>query len=134
TLSKFLPGLGIAMALAGCGRTFTGPPAGTPPTTQEARVLSTAVGRIRILEFTKPKSFTGGTVPEGLEVLLQTTDPMGDKVKVWGSFRFELYRYRQASGDRHGELVQHWDQSIGTYDDQARFWDRFTQTYKFQLG
>ena len=84
--------------------------------------------------FTKPKSFTGGALPEGLEVLLQTTDPMGDKVKVWGTFRFELYRYRDASGDRHGELVQHWTQSIGSFDDQARFWDRFTQTYRFQLG
>src|SRR5262249_5490840 len=96
--------------------------------------LASTVARIKIWPFTKPKSFGADPVPDGVEVTLQALDPMGDAIKVWGTFRFELFRYRMASGDRHGEMVQHWEQSIGSFEDQIHFWDRVTQPSRFQLG
>jgi len=89
--------------------------------------------KIKILPFTRPKSFDRDAIPDGIEVAVQTVDAMGDPVKAWGSFRFELYRLREASNDPRGERLHDWEQPLATIRDQRGFWDRVTQTYRFQL-
>lgn len=89
--------------------------------------------QIDILPFTKPKSFNSDPIPDGIEVSLRALDAMGDAVKAWGAFRFELYRFRDASGDPRGEKIHGWEQRLDTIRDQRGFWDRVTQTYRFQL-
>lgn len=89
--------------------------------------------QIEVLPFTKIRSFDDDVIPDGLEVSLRPLDAMSDPVKVYGTFIFELYRYRDASGNRAGQQLETWTQPIRTVDDQKRFWDRVTSTYIFQL-
>jgi len=90
--------------------------------------------RIEILPFTKFRSFDSDEIPDGLEVALRPLDDMGDPVKVYGTFMFELSQYRQASGNHAGPRLESWTQPILTAADQKRFWDRVTSTYTFQLA
>jgi hypothetical protein len=45
-----------------------------------------------------------------------------------------LYAFRPASSDHRGELLQTWNQSILTPDDERQFRERVTSTYEFQLS
>jgi hypothetical protein len=90
--------------------------------------------RIEVLPFTKFRSFDSDEIPDGIEVALRPLDEMDDPVKVYGTFRFELFEYRQASGNRAGAPLEGWTQPILSADDQKRFWDRVTSTYTFQLA
>ncbi len=88
---------------------------------------------IKILPFTKPRSFDEDLVPDGLGVSLRALDSTGDPTKAIGTFMFELYAYRPASQNRRGALLQHWTQHVGP-DDQPQFWERITGSYEFQLS
>jgi len=88
---------------------------------------------IKILPFTKPRSFDEDLVPDGLGVSLRALDSTDDPTKAIGTFMFELYAYRPASQDRRGQLLQHWTQHVGP-EDQAQFWERITGSYEFQLS
>lgn len=90
--------------------------------------------RIQILPFTKPVSFDEDGIPDGLEVLIQPVDRMGDPVKVAGDFVFELYTYRPASGEPLGRRLRWWRVSVADWSDQERFWDRTAQMYQFRLA
>jgi len=90
--------------------------------------------KVEILPFTKFRSFDADEIPDGLEVALRPLDEMGDPVKVYGTFMFEISPYRDASGHRAGERLESWTQPILSADDQKRFWDRVTSTYTFQLA
>lgn len=90
--------------------------------------------KIEILPFTKFRSFDKDSIPDGMEVALRPVDEMGDPIKVFGTFIFELSQYRNASGNRAGERLESWTQQILSTDDQKRFWDRMTSTYTFQLA
>ncbi len=90
--------------------------------------------KIEILPFTKFRSFDKDSIPDGMEVALRPVDEMGDPIKVFGTFIFELSQYRMASGNRAGERLESWTQQVLSTDDQKRFWDRMTSTYTFQLA
>lgn len=89
---------------------------------------------IKLLPFTKPRSFDNDLIPDGIGVSLRTLDAAGDPVKAYGSFLFELYHYRTASQDHRGKLIQTWTQPVRNLEDQDRFWERVTDTYEFQLS
>ncbi len=89
---------------------------------------------IKLLPFTKPRSFDNDLIPDGIGVSLRTLDAAGDPVKAYGSFLFELYHYRAASQAHRGELIQTWTQPVRNLEDQDRFWERVTDTYEFQLS
>lgn len=89
---------------------------------------------IRILPFTKARSFDDDAVPDGIGVSLRPLDGTGDPVKAYGTFIFELYAHRDASGNHRGDLLQSWTQPVADPEDQKRFWERVTSTYEFQLS
>lgn len=89
---------------------------------------------IKIQPFTKPRSFDDDAIPDGIAVSLRTLDAAGDPVKAYGVFIFELYAFRSALGDRRGELIQTWRQTILSTRDQKQFWERITASYEFQLS
>ncbi len=89
---------------------------------------------IRILPFTKPRSFDEDTIPDGVSVSLRPLDSAGDPVKAYGVFIFELYGYKAALGNHRGEMIQQWTQPVLGPDAQKRFWERVTSTYEFQLS
>lgn len=88
---------------------------------------------VKIQPFTQIKSFDQDGIPDGIEVLIQPTDRLGDPVKVVGRFSFELYSHRRASADPKGEQLQFWEVTLDNDRDQRRFWDRTAQMYVFPL-
>ncbi len=89
---------------------------------------------IKILPFTKAKSFDDDAFPDGIEVSMRALDGAGDPVKSYGTFLFELYAYKPASSDHKGELIQSWRQPILSLDEQKQYWERVTTSYQFQLS
>lgn len=117
----------------------TGCPRGDVPEISEGPTTEQLIDyysprRIKILEFTKPRSFDDDAIPDGIGVSLRPLDGAGDPVKAYGTFIFELYAYRPASGSPRGQLLQTWTQPVVSLDDQKRFWERVTSTYEFQLS
>jgi hypothetical protein len=89
---------------------------------------------IKILPFTKPRSFDDDVIPDGVAVSLRPLDSAGDPIKVYGVFIFELYAFKPAIGNHRGELIQSWTQPVTEPSDQKKFWERVTSTYEFQLS
>jgi len=89
---------------------------------------------IKILPFTKAKSFDDDAFPDGIEVSMRALDGAGDPVKSYGTFLFELYSYKPASTDHKGELIQSWRQPVLSLDEQKQYWERVTTSYQFQLS
>lgn len=82
---------------------------------------------------TKPYDFDGSGDSNGLEVVLTTSDAFGDPVKCLGTFHFELYTLRMASGDRLGKQVATWPIELDDEKSMLRYWDRLTHSYRFPL-
>lgn len=122
--------IALSGAAGGCGRGQV-----TAIDDTEAEALKGVYGprKLEVLPFTKIRSFDDDAIPDGVEVSLRPLDAMGDPTKIYGTFIFELYQYRDASGQRAGQRLETWSQAVRTVDDQKRFWDRVTSTYIFQL-
>lgn len=123
----------LLCAIAPTGCSHSAGSDGTEPTVEDLRKL-TQPQQLVVLPFTKPKSFDDDAIPDGVEATVRVTDVMNDPVKAWGTFRFELFERRPASGDPRGTRLQNWSKAIGTVEDQKNYWDRVTQTYRFPLG
>jgi len=106
---------------------------GEGPTTDELVTFYSPTA-IKILPFTKPRSFDDDAIPDGIAVSLRPLDSAGDPVKAYGTFIFELYAYKPAIGSHRGELIQSWTQPVLGLADQKKFWERVTSTYEFQLS
>lgn len=133
-LHGLLPGfllIGTAV-LIGCQRGEITESSQGPTTEQLVSFYSPR--SIRVLPFTKPRSFDGDAIPDGIAVSLQPIDAAGDPVKAYGVFNFELFTYRNASGDRRGDSIQAWTQPLANLEDQKKFWEHVTATYEFQLS
>jgi hypothetical protein len=118
--------------VVGCARGAISEAGGGP--TVEELVSYYSPRSIKILPFTKPRSFDEDAVPDGIAVSLQPRDGAGDPVKAYGTFLFELYAYKAGTGSHRGERLQTWDKSISNPNDQKQFWQRVTATYEFQLS
>jgi hypothetical protein len=116
----------------GCHRGEIGQ-AGEPPSAEEM-VKFYSPTAIKILPFTKARSFDDDAIPDGIGVSLRPLDSAGDPVKAYGTFIFELFAYKQALGSHRGELLQSWTQPVLGPTDQKKFWERVTSTYDFQLS
>jgi len=125
--------LGSLLALsAGCERGLVGEGVAGPST--EELVSFYSPQSIKILQFTKPKSFDDDAIPDGIGVSLHTLDAAGDPVKAYGTFVMELYAYRPALSGHRGELLHTWTQAITNPKDQKQYWEKATKTYEFQLS
>lgn len=82
---------------------------------------------------TKPYDFDGAGSANGLEVIVSVTDSFGDPVKCLGTFHFELYTMRMASGDRLGQEVANWPVELADEKSMIQYWDRLTRSYRFPL-
>ena len=118
--------------LAGCHRGEISETSQGPTTEQLISFYSPR--SIRVLPFTKPRSFDGDAIPDGLAVSLQPIDAAGDPVKAYGVFNFELFAYRNGAGDHRGDSIQTWTQPLASLEDQKKFWEHVTATYEFQLS
>ena len=89
--------------------------------------------RIIVEPFTGLKSFDDDARPDGLELVLRPVDAFNDPVKIAGALRVELYRFRQASGQRKGAKIEQWDVPLNTPRAQRLYWNHFTQMYEIPL-
>lgn len=121
-------------AFAGCSANDRLPDdgGGEGPSTEELAAIYSPK-QLKVLSFTKPKSFDGDLIPDGILASVRTLDSTGDEVKAYGKFMFELYDYQPGTADRRGERIGFWDPSLRSPEDQRRFWDRFTRAYEFEL-
>ncbi len=126
-LSGLIAFFGLACQRGDIGATGDGP-------TAEELVSFYSPRSIKVLPFTKPRSFDDDAIPDGIGVSLRPLDGAGDPVKAYGTFMFELFARRPASGNHRGELLQAWTQPVASPDDQKQFWERVTSTYEFQLS
>lgn len=129
----------LTLSLAACGLLATGCPRGevgevADGPTRDQLLAFYSPRSIKVLPFTKPRSFDGDAVPDGVNVSLRVLDAAGDPIKAYGTFMFELYDYRPASGTRRGNLLLTWSRPVVNLDHQKQFWERVTATYEFQLG
>lgn len=127
-----VPGVVVVLFLSGCSRGRIDAPTEGPTEAELVKFYSPA--RIKILPFTKPRSFDDDLIPDGIAVSLRPLDSGGDPVKAYGTFIFELYTYKPGLASRRGELLQSWTQVVRDAADQKRFWERVTSTYEFQLS
>ena len=123
---------GLLPSLAGCPRGGVVSTEGGPTTEQLVQFYSPR--SIKVLPFTKPRSFDDDAIPDGIGVSLLTLDGAGDEVKAYGTFIFELYNYRLAASDHRGELIRSWTQLVLDIKAQKQFWERASKTYEFQLS
>ena len=131
-LKRFLL-LVVFIAIAhGCQRGGVVSSEGGPTTEQLVKYYSPR--SIKILPFTKPRSFDEDSIPDGIGVSMLTLDGAGDEVKAYGTFIFELYAFRPAAADHRGELIRSWTQAVLNIDQQKQFWERASKTYEFQLS
>ncbi|MCZ6697616.1 MAG: hypothetical protein O7D94_01640 [Planctomycetota bacterium] len=123
----------VAVTIPGLGCT-----PGRVSQTRQGLTMEELVGfyspkKIKILEFTRPRSFDDDLFPDGIEVSLRMLDGAGDSVKAFGDFRFELYEHRDAAANNRGNPVRSWEKTLATLKDQKDFWERVTMTYQFPL-
>ncbi len=92
--------------------------------------------RIEIVEpFTRAKSFDDDATPDGIELLLQAVNFLGNPgLMIAGRVRVELYEYLPASGDQQGRRLENWDIKLTTAENQRTYWNGLTQMYEFRLG
>jgi hypothetical protein len=82
---------------------------------------------------TRPRSFAGSGDADGVELILAAKDAVGDDVKAVGTFNFELYTLRQASGDKLGQRMGFWSTTIDSPEALSQHWDRVTRFLSFKL-
>lgn len=133
--SRTMPAMLCALViscLAGCqrGRVYESEAGPTP----EELISYYSPQSIKVLPFTKPRSFDDDALPDGVGVSLRPQDGQGDPVKAYGTFLFELFAYQPGLGTHRGELLQTWNQPVLGPEDQKKFWERVTSTYEFQLS
>lgn len=92
--------------------------------------------RIEIVKpFTRVKSFDNDDTPDGIELLLQAVNPLGNPgLMIAGNVRVELFEFVQASADHTGRRLEHWEIELKTAKQQKTYWNRLTQMYEFRLG
>lgn len=89
--------------------------------------------------FTQPKAWTNATAKanayDGIEALVELTDPFGDPTKAGGKVIFELYALRQHFPDPRGErlTLQPWVFDLRTVAEQKEHWRRIGSAYSFRL-
>lgn len=83
--------------------------------------------------FTTWGDFDADSVIDGLVVYVQPLNASDDPIQAAGSMYLELYEYRQASGERKGRRMEHWEFPLRTEADQRARWNRATLMYEFPV-
>jgi hypothetical protein len=119
------------ICLVGCAST----PSTTGDASQREMLALLMPSKIEIVQpFTRVKSFDDDSTPDGIEVLLQAVNSLGNRgLMIAGHVRVELYEHVAASGDQKGRRLEHWDVPLTTRENQLQHWNAITQMYEFLL-
>lgn len=130
--SGLLISLGATLFSTGCQQPAASIQMEDPQLARFVQLLMPA--KIEIQHYlTKPYDFDGSGNANGLEVIVATYDSFGDSVKCLGTFHFELYTMRMASGDKLGQEVANWPVEMDSEKTMMQYWDRLTHSFRFPL-
>jgi len=117
----------IAAALVACltGCDIPWRPDDVPPAVMPAE--------IRLHPFTGTRQFSEAGGISGIEARVEAIDHFGDATKAFGTFRFEVYRYRPHQADPKGQRLAPWALELTDPQTNLRHWDNLSRTYKFRL-
>jgi len=126
--------LGIAGAILGTG--CASPPRSGEGGAEREMLALLMPSRIEIVEpFTRVKSFDDDATPDGIEVLLQSVNSLGNPgIMIAGQVRLELYEHLAGSADQKGRRLEQWDVELVTARQQRMYWNTLTQMYEVRLG
>ena len=68
-----------------------------------------------------------------LKALVEAKDSFDDAAKAFGTFRFELYSFREANADPKGNRIAVWDVAADDARSNLLHWDGITRMYVFKL-
>lgn len=127
-------GCSAALAIAALGCAPKNKAIDEPAKQEMLRLLMPS--KIKIVEpFTRVRSFDADSTPDGIEVLIQAVNSMGNSgLMVVGNMQIELYEHVSGSADQKGKRLEHWNIDISRPDDQKKYWNDLTQMYEFRLG
>ena len=120
-----------AWSVSGCATT----PDYTDPKARQKALELLMPERIEIVKpFTRVKSFDDDASPDGIELLLQAVNPLGNVgLMIVGVIRVELYEHVQASGIPTGKRLDSWTIDLAPEESQRRYWNHVTQMYQLRL-
>lgn len=120
-----------AWSASGCATT----PDYTDPKVRQKALELLMPARIEIVKpFTRVKSFDDNASPDGIELLLQAVNPLGNVgLMIVGVIRVELYEHVQASGIPTGKRLDSWTIDLASEESQRRHWNHVTQMYQLRL-
>ena len=120
-----------AWSVSGCATT----PGYTDPKARQKALELLMPERIEIVKpFTRVKSFDDDASPDGIELLLQAVNPLGNVgLMIVGVIRVELYEHVQASGIPTGKRLDSWTIDLASEESQRRYWNHVTQMYQLRL-
>lgn len=120
-----------AWSVSGCATT----PDYTDPKARQKALELLMPERIEIVKpFTRVKSFDDDASPDGIELLLQAVNPLGNVgLMIVGVIRVELYEHVQASGIPTGKRLDSWTIDLASEESQRRYWNHVTQMYQLRL-
>jgi len=92
--------------------------------------------RIEIVApFTRIKCLSDGDEPDGIEILLQARNELGNPgLMIVGTVRIELFEFQSGTADCKGGALERWKIELLTEANQRRYWNRLAQMYEFRLG
>ena len=120
-----------AWSVSGCATT----PDYTDPKARRKALELLMPERIEIVKpFTRVKSFDDDASPDGIELLLQAVNPLGNVgLMIVGVIRVEPYEHVQASGIPTGKRLDSWTIDLASEESQRRYWNHVTQMYQLRL-
>jgi len=107
------------------------PPGGAAPAPQWATIFTPK--SLVIGYFTETRNFGGNEGESGIEVRLRPLDQFGDPTKAIGSYRIEVFEYRQYSGEKRGVRLGHWFISVLDIESNRKYYDAVDRSYVFPL-
>jgi len=85
--------------------------------------------------FTQVKDWTGDSVPDGVEAVVELLDTFGEPIRGNGTLLFELWGYKKYDPDPLGKRVGGpWQGLLLTRQEQEMQWSPALRAYTFQLA
>jgi len=88
---------------------------------------------VRLHPFTGTREFSEAGGLSGIEARVEAMDHFGDPNKAFGTFRFEVYRYRPHQADPKGRRLAPWTIDLTDPQMNMKHWDSLSRQYKFHL-
>lgn len=88
---------------------------------------------VKLHALTETRRFAGTPGVKGIDARVTALDAYGDITKAFGSFRFELYTFRDNNIDEKRTLLEQWTIDLSDPKQNMRHWQKIPPGYRFRL-